>query len=122
MKSFSSDLLSGIRQHLEGEKREVVRRIENLSAQDPYSFPDRTNDNSALDMEATEESNHDRYAALASTLHAQLSDIDEALVRIGDGTYGFCSKCHKMIDTDRLAILPTATLCLLCEQKKPKKN
>jgi RNA polymerase-binding transcription factor DksA len=36
------------------------------------------------------------------------------------GTYGFCVECKQMIDTDRLAILPTATLCLMCEQKKKK--
>lgn len=121
MKGFSSELLDGIRQHLEDEKRDVVQRVEALSAQDPFSDPDRTNDNAASDMEATEESSHDRFAALVSALKAQLAEIDAALLRIGDGSYGFCTKCHQMIDTDRLAILPTATLCLSCEQKKKKK-
>lgn len=118
MKSFSSDLTDGIRQQLEEEKKACLARTEALSVQDPFSDPERTSDKSATDMEATAESNHDRVESLILALKEQVSDIDGALLRIGSGTYGFCSNCHKMIDTDRLAILPTATLCLSCESKK----
>jgi RNA polymerase-binding transcription factor DksA len=103
------------------EKKKLVRQMSDLSAQDPFSDPDRANDNAASDSEASEESSHDRFAAMLDELKANVSDIDAALARIGMGTYGFCSNCSQMIDTDRLAILPTATLCLSCEQKKKGK-
>lgn len=112
MPSFPSDILNDIRKHLEEEKSRVSARIGELSAQDPFTNPDRTNDNAASDTEASEESSHDRFAAMVDELKRRLEDIDAALVRIGEGTYGFCSVCGDMIDTDRLAILPTATLCL----------
>lgn len=118
MKGFSSDLTDNIRVQLEEEKKTVLDRVAALSDQDPFSDPDRSNDNAATDKEATEESSHDRVASQIATLKAQVGDIDAALARIGAGSYGFCSHCHKMIDTDRLAILPTATLCLSCESKK----
>lgn len=118
MQSFPSDVLSELRKHLEEEKTRVSTRIGELSLQDPFSDPDRTNDNAASDADANEESSHDRFAALIDQLNAQLAEIDNALIRIGGGTYGFCSNCRQMIDTDRLAILPTATLCLTCERKK----
>lgn len=118
MKGFSSDLTESIRQQLEEEKKNVLERVAALAVQDPFSDPDRINDNAASDKEAAEESNHDRVESQIATLKDQVDDIDGALVRIGDGTYGFCESCHKMIDTDRLAILPTATLCLSCESKK----
>jgi len=121
MQSFPDDVLSQIRLHLEEEKQRVLARISELSAQDPFSDPERTNDNAASDMEATEESSHDRFAALIEQLKVELADIDEALIRIGQGKYGFCSNCSAMIDTDRLAILPTATLCLSCESTKKHK-
>lgn len=120
MQSFPSELLNEIRLHLEAEKKKLVAQMSDLSAQDPFSDPDRANDNAASDSEASEESSHDRFAAMLDELKTKESDIDAALTRIDNGTYGFCSNCGEMIDTDRLAILPTATLCLSCEQKKKK--
>lgn len=120
MQSFPDDVLSTIKTHLEEEKARVAGRIAELQAQDPFSDPDRTNDNAASDTEASEESSHDRFAAMLEELREQLAAIDAALGRVTAGTYGFCTNCTDMIDTDRLNILPAATLCLACEQKKKK--
>lgn len=118
MQSFPNDVLEQIRIALEEEKTRVSARTDALLAQDPFSDHDRVSDNAASDAEASEESNHDRYVALVDQLKAQRTTIDVALIRIANGTYGFCTNCGTMIDTDRLAILPTATLCLSCERKK----
>jgi DnaK suppressor protein len=118
MQSFPSDVLNDLRKHLEEEKKRLNDRISQLTAQDPFSDPDRVNDNAASDSEANEESSHDRFAAMVEEMKGQLEQIDLALLRISDGSYGYCTSCKEMIDTDRLAILPTATLCLSCEQKK----
>ncbi len=118
MEGFPSDVLDGVRAALEEEKQKVAARMAELSAQDPFRDPERVNDNAASDTEASEESNHDRYAAMVDELKARVYALDEALVRVGSGTYGFCLRCGNMIDTDRLAVVPTATLCLECERKK----
>lgn len=120
MTGYAPNLLDTLRISLEEEKKSLVLRIRDLTLQDPFSDPERLNDNAASDAEAFEESNHDRVSAQIDELKGQLSATDDALVRIGNGTYGFCSNCKEMIDTDRLAILPTATLCLDCERKKRK--
>ncbi len=120
MQQFPSEVLNEIRRHLEEEKTRIEARMAELSLQDPFSDPDRLIDNAASDMEATEESNHDRVAALIAELKTQKEEVDAALMRIGEGTYGFCTNCKQMIDTDRLGILPTATLCLSCETQKKK--
>lgn len=121
MQSFPQDILSEIRNHLEGEKRDLEARIDELTQQDPFSDPDRLNDNAASDREADEESSHDRFLALIDELRLKRKAIDDALMRISDGTYGFCQNCKKMIDTDRLSILPAATLCKSCEETKKRK-
>ena len=120
MQSFPKDLLIEIRKHLEEEKNRISSRIDELSAQDPFSDPERTADNAASDAEASEESSHDRFSAMVEELKLKQTDLTHAIKRIGMGTYGFCEECGAMIDTDRLGILPTATLCLSCEQKKKK--
>jgi DnaK suppressor protein len=118
---FPSEVLSELRKHLEDEKTRINDRLAQVVAQDPFTDPERANDNAASDSEASEESSHDRFSAMADELKTRLDDIDNALLRIADGTYGFCINCAQMIDTDRLAILPTATLCLACEQQKKDK-
>ena len=122
MSGFPSDLLEGIRIHLEAEKKSAQARINELKGQDPFSDPDRLNDNAATDAEANEESSHDRFSAMVEELNATLTQIDEALIRIGNGTYGSCSNCGKMINTDRLNILAHATLCLACERIKKRQK
>ncbi len=121
MANFDATLLDSIRKNLETEKTHVSARILALSAQDPFADPDRLTDNAASDSEATEESNHDRVSAQTDELKAQVAAIDDALVRIGNGTYGACVGCGNIIDSHRLAIVPTATLCLNCEAKKLKR-
>lgn len=41
-----------------------------------------------------------------------LGEIESALSRIGDGTYGLCARCGKPIATERLEAVPYATLCI----------
>ena len=47
------------------------------------------------------------------TLHA-VKEIDAALQKILDGTYGKCEVCHKWISTDRLRSLPATRFCRGC--------
>lgn len=112
MQSFPSDVLESLRLHLEDDKKKTAARVFELNAQDPFTDMDRANDNAASDSDANEESSHDRFVAMVEELNAHIEEIDAALMRISNGTYGYCTKCENMIDTDRLAILPTATLCL----------
>jgi RNA polymerase-binding transcription factor DksA len=118
MNQFPAETLSEIKAHLLDEQARLAARIEELSGQDPFSDPGRATDNAASDTEASEESNHDRVSALVDELKKQAEDVALALGKINDGTYGFCTECGTMIDTDRLAIHPTATMCLQCEMKK----
>lgn len=47
----------------------------------------------------------------------QLFEIDEALRRIDDGTYGTCLRCGKPIDEQRLEAVPTARYHAECQEK-----
>lgn len=120
MLKIPRELLKEIENHLQVEKDRVLEQIEDLSKQDPFTDTDRLNDNAASDAEANEENNHDRYQAMLLELKQKLSDIEATFDRIAKGTYGFCTQCKNMIDTDRLAAIPTATLCMQCESKAQK--
>ncbi len=45
---------------------------------------------------------------------ARLREIDAALRRVVDGSYGECGRCEEPIDSRRLDVDPTARLCIDC--------
>jgi RNA polymerase-binding protein DksA len=54
--------------------------------------------------------------------HAEhvLEEIDLALARIDEGTYGRCAVCGREIPEDRLAAVPYATLCIDDKRKQER--
>jgi DnaK suppressor protein len=44
-----------------------------------------------------------------------VADIDQALLRIKEGSYGVCARCGKPIDQRRLEVLPTARYDAACQ-------
>lgn len=50
---------------------------------------------------------------------ALLMEIEDALKRMENGTYGICEDCNEKIDPARLEALPWATTCLRCRAKRP---
>ena len=56
--------------------------------------------------------------ALAHTLQDTLSDVERALAKIADGTYGTCENCGKQIAGPRLEAMPAARLCIDCASKR----
>ena len=44
-----------------------------------------------------------------------VADIDQALLRIREGSYGTCARCGQLIDERRLEALPTARYDAVCQ-------
>ena len=57
----------------------------------------------------------ERDLALSAQARAAVEEIDAALERIEDGTYGVCAQCGKNIPKERLRALPQAALCVQCK-------
>jgi RNA polymerase-binding protein DksA len=51
----------------------------------------------------------------------KLNQIDRALARIDDGTYGICESCGEPIGKMRLMAFPRATLCMTCKQREERR-
>ena len=59
---------------------------------------------------------------LVSVEQRALYEIDEALKRIEEGTYGECLLCGKKITPQRLKAVPYASFCILCQEEEEKKG
>ncbi len=44
--------------------------------------------------------------------------IDQALLRLEEGSYGYCEECSGEIEEKRLKVMPFAQLCIVCQRKK----
>ena len=60
----------------------------------------------------TETFNRERDLSILESVEAELADVDHALRRLDDGSYGTCEACGKPIDDGRLEAQPAARFCL----------
>ena len=109
--------LERIRQCLLARQQEIVRRIYELeeelqAASEPeIEYGDRAQ---AEDMEEDIEQ-------LDEQSRREWEEIQAALQRLENGTYGICEACGKPISPERLEALPTARRCVPCQEKLEKR-
>jgi len=63
---------------------------------------------------ATDLENQDSLAGIKNSEIQEIRQIQGALKRIAEGTYGVCAQCGADIDPKRLQALPIATRCISC--------
>jgi RNA polymerase-binding protein DksA len=98
------------------ERRRVQAALDNLHDENPGSLLDETGEETAYDnhLGDTATATYDRtldYTLEENSEHV-LAEIDAALRRIEDGTYGTCTACGKPIGEERLEAHPWAALCI----------
>ena len=110
------------RQALLEERQRVVAAISNLHAENPSSLTEDAGelvsssaDNHPGDL-ATETFDRELDYTLEENSEHVLAEIDAALKRIEDGTFGRCQRCGREIDEARLEAIPYATKCIDCRR------
>jgi RNA polymerase-binding protein DksA len=109
------------RRRLLEERKRVVDAIENLHAENPGSIADEMDEPTFQDNHLGDIATVTFDREMASTLEDNsthvLTEIDGALRRMEDGTYGLCERCGEPIGGERLEALPWATLCIEDKRK-----
>jgi len=112
------------RKRLLDERKRVVDAIENIHAENPGSIADETEELSFQDNHLGDVATATFDREMASTLEDNsthvLTEIDAALARIDEGTFGTCERCGKEIGAERLEALPWATLCIEDKRKQER--
>jgi DnaK suppressor protein len=106
---------------LDARKR-VVAALQNLHDDHAGTLSDEAGEETAYDNHladtATETYDRELDYTLEENSEHVLADIDAALKRIEDGTYGICTNGGEQIPAERLEALPWATLCIDCKQRE----
>ncbi|WP_427892889.1 TraR/DksA family transcriptional regulator [Kribbella sp. GL6] len=109
--------MDGARELLGAERLRVLRRLADLTGDfDEVVAASRdANADDEHDPEgATIAFERSQVAALVEQAQRQLTEIDAALDRVADGTYGVCERCGRPIAPARLEARPTARTCFDC--------
>lgn len=104
LKHYRSVLEAQLKQHTENVRDEQATAIENVD--------DGVMD--SLDMSLMDV-NKELAFRLGERESQMVADIDQALLRMDEGSYGECARCGKPIDEKRLDALPTARYDAACQ-------
>lgn len=114
---YPKDILKEIKQFFEQEKERLNLRLKQIDGTDPFKDPDHVTDNADVTTDVREEIVHEQTTANKDSIVKKIDDVNEALKRIEEGNFGYCKKCGKLIDTDRLSSNPFASVCIDCAKE-----
>lgn len=120
--SFPMSVLKPVQEFLMREQSRLNAQKKRLDREDPFSDPSHADDNADIGTDAADQTGHERVQLIKGEVDKMLINVRKSLARIKLGKYGICANCKKMIDTDRLAINPTAEFCMDCARLMEKKN
>ena len=109
--------MESVRDRLVRERTRALRRLAELTEDfdGVVSASRDTNADDEHDPEgATIAFERSQLSALAHQARAHLEQVDAALQRLDDGTYGLCVRCGAPIGEARLEARPAATTCITC--------
>ncbi len=102
-----------IRARLDARKQELLARARAVHA-------DITRASGPLDKDFAEQvvqmENDAVLAGIGATTAAEIAQINRALKRLDEGTYGDCAVCGQTIDERRLEALPHSDRCIRCAE------
>ena len=95
--------LAAIRADLDQQRRFRSERLEELAV------------DAAEAMATADQNRFEVTRVLTLAAAAALSEIDAALQRLEEGSYGICERCAEPIRWERLEVLPMSRLCTPCQ-------
>nr|WP_237565626.1 TraR/DksA C4-type zinc finger protein [Ornithinimicrobium cavernae] len=114
--------LAEVRTELEADRERLQAEVDEAEADLAELMRDSgegSGDDQADAGAATWEREHE--LSLTNNAKELLEQIEHALERIEEGTYGTCESCGNPIGKMRLQAFPRATLCLTCKQKQERR-
>jgi DnaK suppressor protein len=108
---FETILLAQLREHSEHVRDDQAAALE-------------LSDDGVMDPADLSLMDHNKELALqlGDRESQMIADIDQALLRIKEGSYGICARCGKLIDERRLEAVPTARYDAACQTEIERAN
>jgi DnaK suppressor protein len=116
---MEQEKLEGIRRDLEAELSSVQHQLAEYGVS-PEGEGMRVSVNEGFADSAQATAERSQMLSIVEQLQEHHGEVEAALRRIEEGTYGKCERCGETIPVERLEALPTARLCVSCKQASGK--
>jgi len=114
-KRFTAEELKAFKDIILEKKKETMEELDTLKeSMMDVTTGEYVSESStySLHMEqGTDAMEREKTFLFASRGSKFINQLDDALIRIGEGTYGLCKTCQLLIPKERLIAVPTATTC-----------
>jgi DnaK suppressor protein len=115
---FTREELNQFRSMLLERRRSLLTDFQALEDEEARDAPEFSQGSSHLADLGTDRASSDVSLGFRASASGEIQDIDEALDRIRDGTFGMCEACETPISKARLEAIPYARLCLPCKRSE----
>lgn len=102
---------------LKAEREKLVHQLKELGADESGDLTGEVDYGEGFADAAAATAERSEVLGLVENLMSMLNDVDAAIAKVEDGTYGICESCGKQIGADRLEFRPTSTRCVDCKSK-----
>jgi RNA polymerase-binding transcription factor DksA len=107
-----------IKMKVERDRQQLSEQLENIRTSRTAQERREGSPFGKREEEASETAELENLIAQEKRVLDQLVDIELAIKKLDEGTYGLCQKCSEKIETARLEAMPTAKICMKCAQTK----
>jgi DnaK suppressor protein len=105
------------RQRLLVKRRELINGVRGANVKSLESTSDEIQD---IADQASSAYTKEFLLSIGDAERRTLKQVDEALYKIRQETYGLCEACGEMISERRLEALPFARLCIACQEEEER--
>ena len=120
---MDQEFIKEIREKLVEEKKKIEKELKTVSKNDKSgrfpgdaeaTFPEYGD---SLEENTDEVITYQENLSASSNLENYVGDVEKAIEKIDQGTYGVCEKCNIEISEDRIKAFPAARICIDCSKK-----
>ncbi|HLD28296.1 MAG TPA: hypothetical protein VJB67_01655 [Patescibacteria group bacterium] len=116
---MDKNTLSEFNKQLVEKRAVIIKQLESIGIKSQTDdnnynaeFPDYGD---SVEDNAIEVADYSKNLSFEKDLEKELNDIDKALGKIKDGSYGKCNHCGTDIEVERLKIRPQSGSCVACK-------
>lgn len=112
---MSTHIHSEARAILEAERLRLIHQLGELGATETGELRNDVDYGEGFADAASATAERTETMGLADNLHEMLVDVNRAIARIEEGSYGTCAKCGTAIPAARLEFRPSSIYCVSCK-------
>ncbi|MDZ7611238.1 MAG: TraR/DksA C4-type zinc finger protein [Candidatus Moranbacteria bacterium] len=100
---------------VEGELNKIAKKEEGGDYEAKYEDYGREREDNVEEI-----ADYSTRVSITESLEKDFKNIESALEKMEQGTYGICENCDEEIPVERLKVYPAAKDCITCKQKNEK--